>query len=59
VPTVVVDPSSGIAEAVPERSPSPADRNLMVTVAVAPLGQTLPSTSEPAAMSALGTRPVP
>jgi hypothetical protein len=59
VPTVAVDPSSGTAQATPERFPPPADRSLMVTVAVAPPGQTPPSTGKPAAMSALGARVVP
>jgi hypothetical protein len=59
VSTIVVDTSSGTAEATPERSPPPADRSLIVTVAVAPPGQRSSSTGEPAATSALGTRAVP
>jgi hypothetical protein len=54
-----MDPSSGTTEAAPEQSPPPADRSMMVTVVVAPPGQTLPSTSEPAATSTLGIRAVP
>jgi hypothetical protein len=57
VPTVAA--SSGTVEATPERSPPTADRNLRVTIAVALPKQTPPSTGEPAAMSALGTGPVP
>jgi hypothetical protein len=53
VPTIVVDLSSGTVEAALQRPPPPPDRSLMVTVAVAP------STGEPAAISALGTGPVP
>jgi hypothetical protein len=59
MPTVAVDPSSGTAEAAQEQSPPLANRSLRVTIAVAPPGQTRPSTGEPAAMSALGTRQVP
>jgi hypothetical protein len=59
VPTLGVDPSSGTAEAAPERSPPLADHSLRVIVAVALLGQTQPSIGEPTMMSTLGTRPVP
>jgi hypothetical protein len=59
VPTIAVDLSSGTAEAEPERLPPLADCSLMVTVAIAPLGQTQPLTGKPAATSALGTGPVP
>jgi hypothetical protein len=59
VPSVVVNPSSGTAEAATERSPPPADCSLMVTVAVASLGKIQPLTGEPMATSTLGTGPVP
>jgi hypothetical protein len=55
VPTIIVDPSSGTAKAAPEQSPPSAGLSSMVTIAVAPPGQTSPLTGEPASASALGT----
>jgi hypothetical protein len=59
VPSITVDPSSGSAGATPGQSSPMAGLGSLVTIAVAPPKQTLPSVGETVPARALGAVPAP
>jgi hypothetical protein len=59
VPSVIVELSSGSARAAPRQSLSAAGLSSLVTIAVAPPKQTLPSAGKATLASALGVVPAP